>query len=394
MPPRKFPCAAAKKRDQRLLAWSASGTKASRGGRAWNRSDMGVLGPQLNGLGLVVRESRGDGNCLFRAVSDALCGDEAMLHAALRERCCEQMRAEPDFYRLFLLEEEEGAYGASLDEYISTMERDGEWAGNVELAALSSALGLNFVVHQAGQRPLVLAPSGASDGAGLHLSYHDGEHFNAVRAGSDAGSARSALALVLDADAGRYVAVSKTTVADLAMRAGSAAPSPAGRLILRQPAAARSAGGGDTALDDNIADSEGGGSEEGSTGAGCSAPAGAAGTAGADALTQPVQRCSGARPPAALATAPHPSAAPRRNGPCSCGSGKVYRRCCQEAHLAVERAAERRLAALSLSAAAPADAASAAQSSRRKRGARVVAANVPRSVAEAAAADLTLPIAI
>ena len=50
------------------------------------------LKQQLQRFGLDIKEIEGDGNCMFRAISDQLCGDESM-HGELRALAVEYMRS-------------------------------------------------------------------------------------------------------------------------------------------------------------------------------------------------------------------------------------------------------------------------------------------------------------
>ena len=73
------------------------------------------------------------------------------------------------------------------------MKTDGEWAGQVELIAAAQALRVNIVVHQH-EHPsyrIECAPDAAGGGSKakpaappreIHVSYHDGEHYNSVHA--------------------------------------------------------------------------------------------------------------------------------------------------------------------------------------------------------------------
>jgi hypothetical protein len=327
----------------------------------WNKDDMAVLAPQLDAVGLAIREIKGDGNCLFRSWSDVLFGNEGRFHE-LREACCNHLRANADEFSPFLLEEEEFK---SFEEYVCAMERDGEWAGNVELAALSAALRANVTIHQAGQRPWMISndPAGPT-AAGLHISYHDGQHYNVVRCSHDM-TTKPALALRWKDGSGYEPADGgRKSVADVIHASGgmlvlTAKPKP------RAPAPA-AAGAGSAAAAPSVsgagnAAASGAGSERTPpmAGAGAAAPGAASSSAGqpAAAAAAPVEAAKAAATGAskagaaggAAAAAPASAAAgperPRRNGPCPCGSLKAYRKCCMDTDLA----AERRLAAIKVS---------------------------------------------
>jgi hypothetical protein len=215
----------------KVAAASASGHKSDkarrrelaaerrRTGHASYVSEVATLRKQLGEAGLMLREVAGDGNCLFRAVSDQLYGNECE-HGALRGRCCDYLAAHADAFAPFLLEEE--GYD-SFDAYVRAMRADAEWAGNMELQALSLCLRVNFVIHQAGQphwelvndhpREAAQANGGAggkggkgggSSGAAargartLHLAYQEGDHYNSVRGARDDTAAPAAQIVFAD----------------------------------------------------------------------------------------------------------------------------------------------------------------------------------------------------
>lgn len=61
--------------------------------------------------------------------------------------------------------------------------QDGIWAGHMEVQAASLVLRRNICIHQAGQPVWAVNnfEGAAAGGPPLHLSYHDGEHYNSVR---------------------------------------------------------------------------------------------------------------------------------------------------------------------------------------------------------------------
>ena len=86
---------------------------------------------------------RGDGNCLFRAVSHQVYGvdprDER--HVALRNQCCDYMLA-PDQRKHF-----EAFVEGDFDCYVANMRRQHVWGGNVELVALREVLDRPVQIH-------------------------------------------------------------------------------------------------------------------------------------------------------------------------------------------------------------------------------------------------------
>ena len=59
------------------------------------------------------------------------------------------------------------------------MRRDGEWAGQPELLAAAHALSVHIVVHQF-EAPSYRISCDDANARIIHVSYHDGEHYNSV----------------------------------------------------------------------------------------------------------------------------------------------------------------------------------------------------------------------
>lgn len=351
----------------------------------WSKDDMAVLGPQLGEMGLAIREVTGDGNCLFRSVSDGLYGNEGR-HFELRARCVAFMQANPDSFAPFMLEEEGFA---SFDDYLASMSRDAEWGGNLELMALSSSLRINVTIHQAGQRPWMMtnSPFGPATPS-LHVSYHDGQHYNAVRASFDM-NCRPAAALRYNepeggggasaaGKSGSYdVAAGKTTIADLVVRAGASldfVPTvrpKAAAAAAKEADAPPPAAGGKEPEDEAAVGGAGGARAVCAAGGPGRAPDAddhaARPDAGVEASTDPSgKRDAEAGASASVVAKPVADARPRRNGPCTCGSGKAYRKCCMD----IDLAAERRQAAIKAGKAADKDGSDGDAGKRKKKGAK------------------------
>ena len=80
-----------------------------------------------------MRDVDGDGNCLFRSISDQLHGEESF-HKEYRKLAVENIKKNQDFYSMFLED------GQSLEKHIKNMSEDGTWGGDFELVALSQEL--------------------------------------------------------------------------------------------------------------------------------------------------------------------------------------------------------------------------------------------------------------
>lgn len=99
-------------------------------------------------LGWGVTAIAGDGNCLFRAISDQLFGDQE-LYKDVRRRLVDFIERERELFAPFLELE-----GESVAAYCVRMRRDGEWGGNPELYAAAKCFRVHLVVHQGPQRRL------------------------------------------------------------------------------------------------------------------------------------------------------------------------------------------------------------------------------------------------
>lgn len=155
--------------------------KKAKKGDAWKHSqdDDGDLEAELAAVGLRVKDITGDGNCFFRALGDQLQGDEN-LHVSLRQRVLDFIEQHEEDFAPFVEDDEPFA------KYVARMRKDGTWAGYMEVVAASRCLGANLTIYQAGQPRwhVVNHPDGCPV---LHLSYHDGQHYNSVRCADDFG---------------------------------------------------------------------------------------------------------------------------------------------------------------------------------------------------------------
>jgi len=149
---------------------------------------------QLEEIGLALKEITGDGNCLFRALADQLYGDPDSYHRRLRNETVDFMRRnKSDFEPFFVVGED----GQSFERHLDLLDEDGTFAGNDAIVAFARRYEVVVVIHQLNE-PLwkvgeeVGESSSASAAAAkskrgkkrrkqLHVSYHNGDHYNSVR---------------------------------------------------------------------------------------------------------------------------------------------------------------------------------------------------------------------
>ncbi|KAJ3891285.1 hypothetical protein GG344DRAFT_88346 [Lentinula edodes] len=183
------------------------------------------LNNQLRSLGLYAAPTIGDGNCLFRALSDQHYGSPSR-HVEVRREICDFIEAHPERYEGFVDVDEFGESGvrkekgSGLSAYVAGMRQNATYGGHMELSAFAHLTkrnikvvqpGLVYVIQcdpaqpkspkpaskKAGDSPSKYTRSGSSkelDGDGdspmspgegqdstIYVAYHDWEHFSSVR---------------------------------------------------------------------------------------------------------------------------------------------------------------------------------------------------------------------
>ena len=142
--------------------------------RSNNTRRYGSVREQLSDLGFYVHEVQEDGHCLFNSVLDQL-GDHSKVsdHMALRKLLMDVVSDDKDFFSMFIEDDE------SFDEYVKRMLEDA-WGGQIELQAVSVAHKCNIRIYQ-DDLPSWTIKNFPDDHLMLHVSYHDGNHYNSVR---------------------------------------------------------------------------------------------------------------------------------------------------------------------------------------------------------------------
>ncbi|KAM0039640.1 putative ubiquitinyl hydrolase 1 [Helianthus debilis subsp. tardiflorus] len=142
------------------------------------QSDISEFRAQLDALGLKIVDVTADGNCFFRALADQLEGDEDV-HAKYRKMVVQYIMKNRESFEPFIEDE------VPFDEYCQSMEKDGTWAGNMELQAASLVTHSNICIHQKSSTRWYIKNFSDFDAKMVHLSYHDWEHYNSVRLKED-----------------------------------------------------------------------------------------------------------------------------------------------------------------------------------------------------------------
>ncbi|RXW13398.1 hypothetical protein EST38_g12456 [Candolleomyces aberdarensis] len=154
------------------------------------------LASQLRALGLYPADTLGDGNCLFRALSDQLYGSESR-HAFLRGSICDFIHTNKARYEPFC-EDERG-----LGVHLRCMRENGTYGGHLELSAFAHMSKRDVKVVQPGLVYVIEWAAGLdeeekgkewrkrrkeeekeglpmSEGS-VYVAYHDWEHFSSIR---------------------------------------------------------------------------------------------------------------------------------------------------------------------------------------------------------------------
>lgn len=301
----------------------------------WSAPEAAALTAQLATAGLCLQRVAPDGNCLFRALADNMWGD-AERHIELRAACVREMLVRSHHYSAFLLEED--LFDLDVDGwsgYVEKMALSGTWGGNSELLAVADALSREIVVHQAGERPWIVTPDAAAAAAAappLHVAY-DGTHYDSVRRLGVMEGPSEHLRMEAKAVVTPAVSVppepSRAETAVLRSFPDGSVSLDAARAALAaalgdveeavEALACAAAGDGETTTKNEPELPSNGGKDDSES------------AADADARARRKAR-SAITSAAAVADSSSPASNKKkegaRNGPCPCGSSKVFKKCC------------------------------------------------------------------
>lgn len=136
---------------------------------------------EADSWGFDCQEIDGDGNCFFNAVREQCVANgiseyAQLSHEQLRAKTIEHLRKHSEEYLYFIDEEYDGNY----EHYLEEMSRDGVWADDIAIRALSRALDLNIVIIRSdGALPNVFKRPN-SFGV-VHLGFEEEWHYVALR---------------------------------------------------------------------------------------------------------------------------------------------------------------------------------------------------------------------
>jgi len=129
----------------------------------------------LKNKGLEMMLQAGDGNCLFRAVSLQIYGDPEV-HMDVRKSCIDFMAKDREHFVHFIEDE-------TFDDYIKRKRCFGVHGNNPEIQAISELYNrpVEVYVPQNGAEPInIFHAEYKTCDVPIRLSYHDGNHYNAV----------------------------------------------------------------------------------------------------------------------------------------------------------------------------------------------------------------------
>uniref|UniRef100_A0A7C8ZWS5 OTU domain-containing protein n=1 Tax=Opuntia streptacantha TaxID=393608 RepID=A0A7C8ZWS5_OPUST len=113
-----------------------------------------------------------------RALADQLEGTEEE-HEKYRHMVVQYIANNREMFEPFIEDE------VPFDEYCQSMEKDGRWAGHMELQAASLVTHNNICIHRHMSPRWYIRNFDNQAAQMIHLSYHDGEHYNSVRLKED-----------------------------------------------------------------------------------------------------------------------------------------------------------------------------------------------------------------
>ncbi|XP_065875928.1 OVARIAN TUMOR DOMAIN-containing deubiquitinating enzyme 7 isoform X2 [Euphorbia lathyris] len=156
---------------------SSKPKKNSHAKKHGKQADITQFQAQVDALGLKIIQVTADGNCFFRALADQLDGSEDE-HGKYRSMVVKYIMNR-EMFEPFIEDE------IPFDEYCQSMEKDGTWAGHMELQAASLVTRSNICIHQYTLPRWYIRNFDQHGVCMVHLSYHDEEHYNSVRLKED-----------------------------------------------------------------------------------------------------------------------------------------------------------------------------------------------------------------
>ena len=126
----------------------------------------------LNELGFIITDIEKDGNCLFRAVSHQLYGNQNA-HMIIRQKCCEYIQKEREFFSNY-------AFDESLEKRLTRMNKEGTWADNLEIQALSEIYQTTIEIYYLKSTPVIIYSNSSNNEKPIRLYYRNLCHYDSI----------------------------------------------------------------------------------------------------------------------------------------------------------------------------------------------------------------------
>jgi hypothetical protein len=120
------------------------GLQSKANGEMEHQNIMSVIA----GLGMFVNKMDGDGNCLFRSLSDQIYKDGGFNHMTVRHEVCNHLAKNINFFRDFFFDLNTDNNDSEIYEYIGKMRQDKEWGGGTEISAAAKLYSRKIIVFQ------------------------------------------------------------------------------------------------------------------------------------------------------------------------------------------------------------------------------------------------------
>ena len=138
------------------------------------KQDSKGLACQMQEIGFSLVTIEADGNCLFRALSFGVHGNQWQFDA-VRQKIVTFIEENRDDFEPFIEDEED------FDRYCSRLRGDGVWGGNQELCAAARALDINITVfHVQESMSRIDISCNNADRPAVYLVYSGSEHYDSL----------------------------------------------------------------------------------------------------------------------------------------------------------------------------------------------------------------------
>lgn len=145
-----------------------------KGDEGWER-EFQKLNKYLEGHGLRILSVDSDGSCLFSSFAVQLLGTTS---ESLRNEAVDFMLANSEDFAPFV---DLDAYPQGFEDYCRRMRMSTTWGSQLEIQALSECKKVNVYIFQTdGKATIKMVNFDESTAPCVTVSYHDGQHYNAV----------------------------------------------------------------------------------------------------------------------------------------------------------------------------------------------------------------------